>query len=124
VESGQSDKGVLIGILIFGIICVGLYVSTWYPDIRGPATDLTTTIKIDSNGNISKYSVELHFVDPHSYAQFLQEMSSPDKKTIREYLFHRISSPENFKVLNDSANNRLLITSQAPFDPNLVLHVT
>lgn len=120
MESGKSDNEQLIGILLVIAIVAGLYFFVWYPQIRGPATDMTTTVKIDPTGNISKYSVEMQFVDSQSYSQFLQELNSPNKKTIRDYVFREISSPESFIIKNDSANNKITIVSQASFDPNKV----
>jgi hypothetical protein len=120
MESGKSDNGQIIAILFFIIIIGGLYFFVWFPQIRGPATDLTSTVKIDPNGNISKYSIELQFVDSQSYTQFLQELNSPNRKTINEYVFRDILSPELFKIKNDSSNNKIVISSQSSFDPNNV----
>lgn len=120
MESGKSDNGQIIVILFFILIVGGLYYFVWFPQIRGPATDLTSTVKMDSNGNISKYSIELQFVDSQSYTQFFQELNSPSRKTISEYMFRNITSPDLFKIKNDSSNNKIIISSQSPFDPNKV----
>lgn len=120
MDSGKSDNAQFIGYLILAVILLAIYLFVWFPQIRGPATDMTITIKIDPNGNISKYSAEIQFEDTPSYVQFLNDLKSPTSKTMKDYLLRDISSPELFRITNDSTNNKITIVSSTPFDPNQI----
>lgn len=118
--SSEKIFNILIILAVLAIIGV-IYTYAIVPylqEVRGPAIDITVNTELNSDGNLSEYSMIAKMPDSSSYNKYLAYVNSKGYSTIKEYFLRDIADKTLFDYSCDKEKMKLSFKSTKTFDPN------